>query len=94
MQVSSLPPSGSDEQIRGQLKTMENGLNKLKAEIKHHKKVQDPHDKFAAKMEVCVCVHVLAMTCVHVCMWCVRWIWCSFKFVWLSLCLIVMYCLT
>lgn len=52
-------PPGSDEQIKSQLKAMENGLSKLKAEVKHHKKPQDSHDKFAVKMEV----HVPANTC-------------------------------
>ena len=30
---------------------MENSLEKVRAELKHHQKPQDKHDKFAAKIE-------------------------------------------
>ena len=33
------------------IKQMEGNLEKLKAELKHHQKPQDKHDKFAAKIQ-------------------------------------------
>ena len=45
--------AGSDESMRGQVKHIEEGLKKVRGELKHHKKPDGPTDKFLARMEVC-----------------------------------------
>ena len=41
----------SEEMMSKGIKTMEGNLEKLKAELKHHQKPQDKHDKFAVKIQ-------------------------------------------
>lgn len=41
----------SEEMMSKGIKQMETNLEKLKAELKHHQKPQEKHDKFAAKIQ-------------------------------------------
>ena len=44
----------SEESTTSGIKRMEVGINKIKAELKHHQKPQEWHDKFAEKMKAFV----------------------------------------
>ena len=43
--------AASEEMMSKGVKAMEGNLEKLRAELKHHQKPQDKHDKFAAKIQ-------------------------------------------
>ena len=40
--------------MKSGMKTMEEGIKKVKGEVKHHAKPQGKEDKFIEKMKVCI----------------------------------------
>lgn len=48
--------AASEDTMKNAMKSMEEGMKKVKAEVKHHPKPQGKEDKFIEKMKVCLCV--------------------------------------
>ena len=46
--------AASDDTMKSAMKAMEEGVKKVKGEVKHHAKPQGKEDKFIEKMKVCV----------------------------------------
>lgn len=43
--------------MRKQVEHINEGLKKIKGELKHHKNPDNPHDKFLTKMEASIHIH-------------------------------------
>ena len=62
-----IPAAASEDTIKGSMKSMEDGVKMVKAEVKHHAKPQGKEDKFIEKMKVCAVCVCVCVVCVCVC---------------------------